>query len=217
MKTRLTELVFILDRSGSMGGLESDTVGGYNSMLDKQKNENGDVRVTTVLFDDRYELIHDRIDIGEIKPITQKEYFVRGCTALLDAIGNTINRISATQQNLSEEKKAEKVLFVIITDGLENASKEFSSRQIRDMITLQKEKNGWEFLFLGANMDAISVAANYGIKESYAVSFHSDSTGTLLNYMVVSNAITSLREGKNLDSHWKAKIEHDFESRKKSR
>lgn len=208
------ELVFILDRSGSMGGLESDTIGGYNSMMEKQKNgKTGKVNVTTVLFDDKYELLHDRIPIKEIKPITDKEYFVRGNTALLDAIGKTVSHIKSEQNKLEKEKKSEKVMFIIITDGMENASKEYTVKAVKEIIETQKNKEKWEFLFLGANIDAIGTAESYGIDSSRAVQYKSDSRGTINNYEVLEKAIENVREGKELDEKWKKEIEEDVKNR----
>ncbi|MBQ0060045.1 MAG: VWA domain-containing protein, partial [Lachnospiraceae bacterium] len=159
MQKNLTELVFILDRSGSMGGLEKDTIGGFNAMIERQKKQEGQVNVTTVLFDDKYDMIHDRIPINDLRPMTEDDYYVRGCTALLDAMGETIHRMGNTQKYLVEEKRAEKVIFVITTDGMENASRHYDRAQIKRMIERQKEKYGWEFIFLGANMDAVAEAA----------------------------------------------------------
>ncbi|MDA8226514.1 MAG: VWA domain-containing protein, partial [Desulfitobacterium hafniense] len=159
MKTNITELVFILDKSGSMSGLESDTIGGFNAMVSKQQKEPGEAIVTTVLFDDNYELLHDRISIKGIRPITEKEYYVGGCTALLDAIGKTIQKISNVQKQTSEDQRADKVVLVITTDGMENASREYTADSIKKMIERQKEKYDWEFIFLGANIDAIATAA----------------------------------------------------------
>ena len=193
MKTNKTELVFILDRSGSMGGLESDTIGGFNSMLAKQQAEPGECRITTVLFDHEYEVVHDRIDIKAVSPITDSEYFVRGNTALLDAVGKTINKIGGVQKNTAEEYRADKILFVITTDGMENASREYSYEKIKSMIENQKEKHGWEFIFLGANIDAVEVANRFGIAKNRAQNFHNDSEGIALNYAVVSEAVTSFR------------------------
>ena len=163
MKKGLTELVFIIDRSGSMGGLESDTIGGFNAMLKEQQAVEGEAVVTTVLFDDQYELLHDRIDIKAIAPLTSKDYTVRGYTALLDAVGKTINKIRQVQRHTAEEYRAEKVMFVIITDGYENASREYSAKQVKERIEHQKQKYGWEFVFLGANIDAVETAQHYGI------------------------------------------------------
>jgi uncharacterized protein YegL len=186
MNSNLTELVFILDRSGSMGGLEGDTIGGFNSMLAKQQAEPGECRITTVLFDNQYEVLHDRIDIKAVSPITEAEYFVRGQTALLDAVGTTINNIGGVQKNTVEEFRAGKVLFVVTTDGMENASREFGYEQIKRMVEHQKSKYNWEFIFLGANIDAVSVAGRFGIAPDRAQSFFNDSEGIALNYCFVS-------------------------------
>jgi len=215
MKKDLTELVFILDRSGSMSGLESDTIGGYNAMLKKQQQEAGEAVVTTVLFDDQYELLHDRINIKGIRPISIREYYVRGCTALLDAIGKTIQKIANVQQHTSEEERAEKVLFVITTDGMENASKEYSYKKIRSLVEKQQKKYGWEFIFLGANIDAIAAAADLGISADRSANYHADSAGTQLNYEAVSDAVSDLRKNRNIKASWKARIEEDFNQRRK--
>ena len=218
MKQNLTELVFLLDRSGSMQGLEGDTIGGFNSMLEKQKKEPGDVRVTTVLFDDKYELLHDRLDIHSMAPITEHEYYVRGCTALLDAIGRTIQKIANVQKHTAPEHRADKVLFVITTDGMENASRKYSYKQIHDMIEREKAEFGWEFLFLGANIDAIAVANRFGIDADRAVNYHADSLGTQLNYEVLSEAITQVRAcAAPLGADWKSRIETDFRNRNSAR
>ena len=216
MKTNQTELVFILDRSGSMGGLESDTVGGFNSMLTKQQAEPGECRITTVLFDNQYETLHDRIDLKAVSPITNKEYFVRGNTALLDAVGKTINKIGSVQKNTAEEYRAEKVLFVITTDGMENASREFSYDKIKSMIEHQKTKYGWEFIFLGANIDAVDVANRFGIDRNRAQNFHNDSEGIELNYSVLSETVSMFREAPAcapLADNWSAKIQANYKKR----
>ena len=215
MKNDLTELVFILDRSGSMAGLESDTIGGFNSMLDKQKLEPGDAIVTTVLFDDQYELLHDRIPIRGVSPMNDKQYFVRGCTALLDAIGKTIHKIGNVQKYTSEDERASRVLFVITTDGLENASREYSVTRIRDMIDRQQTRYRWEFLFLGANIDAIATAERFGIHRDRAVNFHSDSIGTQVYYDSINVVVSNVRAGNKLEKSWKENIERDFENRRK--
>lgn len=194
MKKNLTELVFILDRSGSMEGLEKDTIGGYNSLLEQQKKVEGECIITTVLFDNRYELLHDRIDIRATKPITGEEYYVGGSTALLDAIGMTINKIGTAQKNTAEDYRAEKVMFVIITDGEENSSRHYSISQVRKMIERQKELFGWEFIFLGANIDAVATADRFGISEDRAVDYVPDSEGTQLNYSVMSQTVASFRK-----------------------
>lgn len=214
MKKDLTELVFILDRSGSMGGLESDTIGGYNAMLNKQKAMAGEATITTVLFDDAYELLHDRINLKGVRPITDKEYYVRGTTALLDAIGKSIQKIVNVQKNTDEDEKAEKVLFVITTDGQENASREFTYNKIKSMIEHQKTKFGWDFIFLGANIDAVSEAEKFGIESSHAAQFHNDSAGIDLNYKMVSEAISELRMSKSISKNWKNKIDEDYQKRK---
>lgn len=215
MKKDLTELIFILDRSGSMGGLESDTIGGYNAMLKKQMEAEGSAYITTVLFDDEYELLHDRINLKGVKPITEKEYFVRGTTALLDAVGKSIQKIVNVQRNTSDDEKAEKVLFVITTDGLENASREYSYTKVRAMIEKQKSRYGWEFIFLGANIDAVSEAEKFGIDSSRAAQFHNDKDGIELNYKVVSEAICELRSSKRISRDWKNQIDADYDKRRK--
>jgi uncharacterized protein YegL len=214
MKSNGTELVFILDRSGSMSGLEADTIGGYNAMLAKQKNEEGEATVTTVLFNHDIDLLHDRIKIEGIAPITEREYEVGGTTALLDAIGSTIHKIGNVQKRTSEEERAGKVLFVITTDGMENASREYDYGKIKAMIEHQKVKYDWEFIFLGANIDAVATASKFGIQEDYAVTYHADSEGTQVNFQALNEAVTSFRKGQKIDRIWKENIEKDFESRK---
>lgn len=213
MKKGLTELVFILDKSGSMSGLEKDTIGGYNAMLKEQKSVIGECHITTVLFDNRYELLHDRIDMRAISPITEKEYKVGGTTALLDAIGKTINKIGNAQKHTAYEYRAEKVMFVIITDGEENSSLEYSSHKVKSQIENQKEKYGWEFIFLGANIDAVETASKFGISADRAQNFHADDEGIELNYTVMSKAITSLRESNAIPDDWNEKIRKDFKRR----
>lgn len=215
MKQNLSELVFILDKSGSMSGLEQDTIGGFNSMLEKQKQETGEAFVTTVLFDNNYEILHDRLSIKNIKPITRKEYYVGGSTALLDAIGVTINNIGKALSDINEGERPEKVMFVIITDGMENSSHEFNHKMIKNMIEHQKSKYSWDFIFLGANIDAVETASNFGINADRAVNFISDSKGTELNYKVLSEAVSSYRKGKTVDENWKLEIEKDFNMRGK--
>lgn len=213
MKKDLVELVFILDRSGSMSGLEDDTIGGYNAMLEKQKKEPGEAIITTVLFDDKYELLHDRINLRGIGPITDKEYYVRGSTALLDAIGRTINKIGNAQKHTMEEERAERVLFVITTDGMENASREFTYEKVRKMIEHQKNKYGWEFIFLGANIDAIAIAERFGISKDRATNYNADSEGTLLNYEVISETVSCIRANRKISDNWKERIDEDFKNR----
>ena len=216
MKKNVTELVFILDRSGSMAGLEADTISGFNAMLAKQQKAEGEAIVTTVLFDHQYELLHDRINVKGISPMTDEDYEVRGTTALLDAIGFTIQKIVNVQKKTSEEERAEKVLFVITTDGMENASHEFTADKIKKMVQHQKEKYGWEFLFLGANIDAVTTAAKFGIEEDFAVDYHSDEVGTQLNYEAVNEAVSNLRSGKKIERNWKEGIERDYSRRSKN-
>ncbi len=193
MKKNLTELVFILDKSGSMGGLEKDTIGGYNSMLEQQRKVEGECIITTVLFDNHYELLHDRIDLRAVKPITDKEYFVGGSTALLDAIGQSVDKIGTAQKNTAEDYRAEKVMFVIITDGEENASRRYSAAQVKSMIARQKERFGWEFIFLGANIDAVETAGRFGIDADRAVDYVPDSEGTELNFRMMSQTVAAFR------------------------
>ncbi len=210
MRKGLTELVFILDRSGSMSGLESDTIGGFNGMLEKQKEQEGEANVTTVLFDDRYELIHDRFPIQAVRPLTGQEYYVRGATALLDAIGKTIHKLGNIQKYLPDELRAEKVIFVIITDGMENASRTYGYNQVRRMIERQKERYGWEFLFLGANMDAVSVAERVGICADRAVRYRNDGSGVRKNYVAVERVVREMRGSERMadvDDSWKSEIE----------
>jgi uncharacterized protein YegL len=214
MKKNLTELVFILDRSGSMSGLEPDTIGGFNAMIEEQKAAPGEALVSTVLFDNESVVIHDRVNVKEIKPMTDKEYTVRGCTALLDAIGSAIHHIGNIHKYAREEDVPEHTMFVITTDGMENASHHYDSKHVKKMIERQKRKYGWEFLFLGANIDAVETARNIGIAKDRAVNYHSDSKGTLLNYQVVGSAIASVRCGADMADDWMAPIEADFKARK---
>ena len=214
MKQGLTELVFILDRSGSMHGLENDTIGGFNAMIDKQKKAVGEAYVSTVLFDNESTVIHDRVNIRHIAPMTREQYSVRGCTALLDAIGGAIHHIGNVHKYAREEDRPERTLFVITTDGMENASRRYTAAQIKQKIERQKSKYGWEFLFLGANIDAVETARHFGIDHTRAVSYRSDHEGTLLNYDVISEAVTALRQEACLPGDWKARIEEDMERRR---
>ena len=215
MKKNLTELVFILDRSGSMQGLERDTIGGFNAMLEKQKKQPGEAFVSTVLFDDETQVLHDRLRLNKVKPITEKDYYVRGCTALLDAVGGAIHHIGTIHKYARPEDVPAHTLFVITTDGMENASRRYAARQVKEMIRRQKEKYGWEFLFLGANIDAVETAGRLGICPDRAVNYHSDSTGTRLNYQVVGQAVAAVRGNVPLNEHWKDAIEADFRKRKR--
>ena len=215
MNKGLTELIFILDRSGSMSWLESDTIGGFNSVLSKQQKEEGSANITTVLFDDQYELLHDSYDISKIAKISEKDYFVRGTTALLDAIGKTIHKIGNAQKYASDEERAEKVMFVIITDGMENASREYSYDKVRKLIERQKKKYDWEFIFLGANIDAVETAGRFGISEDRAANYHADGNGTMLNYQVISSTVSMVRSKRSIDHDWKERIDSDYKTRKK--
>lgn len=214
MKKNLTEIVFILDRSGSMAGLEKDTIGGFNSMINRQKTAPGEAIISTILFDSETQVIHDRVNLKNIAPMTEKDYFVRGCTALLDAIGGAIHHIGNVHKYAREEDRPEKTLFIITTDGMENASRKYSSDRVKQMIERQKSKYGWEFLFLGANIDAVETAGHFGIQADRAVNYHSDKQGTALNYEVLSDAITSVRASRPLQSNWKQRIDEDYESRR---
>jgi len=213
MKKGLTELVFILDKSGSMCGLEKDTIGGYNSMLEKQKAVASEALITTVLFDNDYELLHDRIDIRAVCPITEKEYSVGGTTALFDAIGRTIHKIGNAQKNTAADFRADKVMFVIITDGEENSSHEYSANRIKQMIIQQKERYAWEFIFLGANIDAVETAGRFGIAPDRAQNYHADSEGVKLNFLVMSEAVAAFRENSSLREGWNDEIEKDYKRR----
>jgi uncharacterized protein YegL len=215
MKQGLTELIFILDKSGSMSGLESDTIGGFNSMLEKQKAEEGDAIVTTVLFDNNYELLHDRIDIKALSPITDKEYQVGGNTALIDAIGKTIRKIRKAQKPIAEDYKPEKTLFVIITDGMENASREYSAERVKKRIERQKDKCGWEFIFLGANIDAVETARHFGINAANAQNYHADGMGLSTGYASISQAVSMFRGTGVVGGAWRDNLAKDFNNRKK--
>ncbi len=215
MRKNLTELVFILDRSGSMSGLESDTIGGFNSMIAKQKKEEGEALISTVLFDNFSEVVHDRVAVRDIRPMTDKDYTVRGCTALLDAIGDAIRHIGNIHKYARAEDVPEHTLFVITTDGMENASRHYDSDKVKKMIERQKEKYGWEFLFLGANIDAVETAGRFGISQDRAVNYHSDSQGTQLNYQVVSEAISAVRCSAPLGADWKKRIDEDYKARRR--
>ena len=221
MRKNLTEIVFILDRSGSMCGLERDTIGGYNSLIEKQKQEEGEVIVSTVLFDDRCEVLHDRKNLNQIKPLTDKDYYVRGCTALLDAVGGAIHHIGNVHKYAREEDRPEKTLFIITTDGMENSSRCYTYKKVKHMVERQKEKFGWEFLFLGANIDAAAEAERFGIRRDRAVDYHADQEGTAVNYRALSRAVSSVRKCVSAESieealcEWDADIRVDYKRRKR--
>ena len=214
MKKNLTEIVFILDRSGSMSGLEGNTIGGFNSLIRKQCAEEGEALISTVLFDNFSEVIHDRVPLDQVPELTDKEYYVRGCTALLDAVGGAVHHISNVHKYAREEDRPERTLFVITTDGMENASRRYSYDEVRRMIERQKEKYGWEFLFLGANIDAAKEAARFGIQEDYAVTYNCDEEGTALNYEVLADACCDVRAARPIQAGWKHRIDEDFRKRK---
>ena len=219
MKKGLTEIVFILDRSGSMSGLEKDTIGGYNSLIKKQKKEEGEAYISTVLFDDRTEVLHDRVGLDKIKPMTEEEYYVRGCTALLDAVGGAIHHIGNVHKYAREEDRPEKTLFIITTDGQENSSRMYTYEKVKRMVERQKEKYGWEFLFLGANIDAVEEAGRFGIKPERAVNYECDEIGTAVNYRALNKAVSRVRNcaanemDKALAADWKEEIEADYNKR----
>lgn len=215
MRKDKTELIFILDKSGSMAGLEQDTIGGFNALIEKQRKLSGDVRVTTVLFNQAYELLHDRIPLAGVSPLTETEYAVGGTTALLDAIGFAIQKAANAQKGAGEDQRADRIMFVITTDGMENASCEYDYKKVQEMIGKMKGRSDWEFIFLGANIDAIATAKKFGVKEEFAVNYHADAEGTELNFNVLSEAVSSFRTGKSIDPSWKKEIERDFSSRMK--
>ena len=213
MKNNLTELVFILDRSGSMCGLEKDTIGGFNSMMERQKNEKGEAYVITSLFNKETEVVYTRVQLCQDRDLAEEQYYVRGCTALLDAVGGAIHHIVNVHKYARKEDIPGKTLFIITTDGMENASRKYSYERVRKMIQHEKEKYGWEFLFLGANIDAAAEAKRFGIDESRAANYHCDEEGTALNYEVISEAITSVRACATLNADWKDRIDADYKRR----
>lgn len=213
MRKNLTEVVFILDRSGSMSGLETDTIGGFNSMIQKQKMEAGQALISTVLFNNYSKVLYDRADVQKIPQMTEADYFVHGCTALLDAIGGAIHHIGNVHKYARPEDVPEHTIFIIMTDGMENASHIYSSDKVKQMIERQKEKYGWEFLFLGANIDAIETAGHFGINVDKAANYQCDGEGTALNYEVLNDAISAVRCNAALDSNWKKRIDKDYEKR----
>ena len=211
MKKNLTEIVFILDRSGSMAGLEGDTIGGFNAMIDKQRRQEGEAYISTVLFNSRSQVIHDRVPLDRVPKLTEEDYYVRGCTALLDAVGGAVRHIGNIHKYARQEDVPEKTIFVITTDGMENASRQYSYDEVRDMIEQRKADNGWEFLFLGANIDAAREAARFGIKADRAANYHADSQGTGVIYESVSEALGYMRACPTpMDASWKDAIDEDY-------
>ena len=213
MRSNSTELVFILDRGGSMAGLKSDTIGGFNYNLKKQQKVEGVANVTTVLFDDRYELLHNRQPIREVRPLTSEDYQARGTTALLDAMGKTIEKMIQVQKKTKPEHKADKVLFVIITDGYENASREYTGRSVQEMVRRQQEKYGWEFIFLGANIDSIATASMLGFRSDRIADFHPDAKGMQINYEEIEKVVDSYRKSGRINENWNCHISEDFRNR----
>ena len=213
-KNNITELVFILDKSGSMHGLESDTVGGYNSVMEKQKKEDGECYVTTVFFNSESETVHDRVKLSEIKPLKESDYTVGGCTALIDAIGDAVTRIETIHKYIRKEDVPDHTMFVIMTDGLENASHKFDSKTVKKLIEKHKEKDGWEFLFIGANIDSVETAKNFGIERERAVNYHADKKGTGVVYGAVAEAICCMRKEACVSPEWSKSISEDYEKRK---
>ena len=214
MRKDLTELVFILDRSGSMHGMESDTIGGFNAMIEKQKAEPGEALVSTVLFDNRSEVIHDRLPLDKVPAMTRKEYYVRGCTALLDAVGSAVHHIGNVHKYAREEDRPARTLFVITTDGMENASRRYDYHRVKEMIERQKERHDWEFVFLGANIDAAKEAARFGIDADRAANYHADRRGTGVVYEAMNQLVSCCRAERPLDSNWRSGIDADYDSRR---
>ncbi len=216
MKNNITEIVFILDRSGSMAGLEGDTIGSFNAMIEKQKKEEGECYVSTVLFDNVSEVLYDRVKLSEIQPMTDKDYSVRGCTALIDAIGGAIHHIGNIHKYARKEDVPQNTIFVIITDGMENASHKYDADQVRNMISRQQEKYGWEFLFIGANIDAVNTAEHYGIRSDRAVDYNADKEGTKVVYDTVGAAISYMRCKQSIQADWSELIKKDYKKRNKN-
>ena len=215
MKNNITELVFILDRSGSMSGLEADTIGGFNSLIEKQRKQDGECYVSTILFDNDSQVLHDRVRLADVKPMTDRDYTVRGCTALLDAIGGAIRHIAHIHKYARPEDVPEHTVFVITTDGMENASRHYDADRVKRMIEHEKEKYGWEFLFLAANIDAVSTARRFGISEDRAVNYHADRQGTEIIYDTVAEAVCSVRAARPLSAGWSERINKDYNGRRK--
>ena len=214
IKNNVTELVFILDRSGSMAGLESDTIGGFNALIEKQRKQSGECYVSTVLFDNESEVIHDRVKLADVKPLTDRDYYVRGCTALIDAIGGAIHHVRTIHRYARPEDVPEHTMFVITTDGMENASRKYVCDEVKKMVEQQKEQHGWEFLFIGANIDSVETARHFGIGADRAVNYHADKQGTAVLYDTVAETVCSVRAHAPLGASWSKRISDDYESRK---
>jgi uncharacterized protein YegL len=213
-KNNITELVFILDRSGSMSGLEADTIGGFNSLIEKQKKQPGQCYVTTILFDNVTEVVHDRVELSQVQPMTDQDYTVRGCTALLDAVGSAIHHISQIHHYARPEDVPEHTMFVITTDGMENASHRYDGARVKQMVEHEKEKYGWEFLFLGANIDAVGTASRFGIGADRAVNYRADAQGTQVIYDTVADTVCQMRASAPISAEWSAKIKKDFQRKR---
>ena len=213
MKNNITELVFILDRSGSMSGLEGDTIGGFNSLIEKQRRQDGECYVSTVLFDNVSEVLHDRVRLSEIRKMTEDDYTVRGCTALIDAIGSAIHHIATIHKYARREDVPEHTMFVIMTDGMENASRKYSSREVKRMIEKEKKKYGWEFLFIGANIDSVETAGHFGIGADRSANYHADGKGTAVVFEAVADTVSCMRKSRPITADWSRKINEDYNSR----
>lgn len=211
----LTELVFIIDKSGSMAGLEGDTIGSFNAMIERQKAQEGECYVSTVFFSNFSHVIHDRIKLGDVRPLTAKDYQVGGGTALIDAIGGAIHHIGNIHKYARREDVPEKTIFIIATDGMENASRNYTSDKVKAMIERQKEKYGWEFIFIGANIDAVETAGRFGISPERAVNYNADSKGTQVLYQAVSDAVCFVRSKAPLTDNWRKDIDADYQKRKR--
>lgn len=210
-----TEIVFILDRSGSMAGLESDTIGGFNALIEKQKRQGSAARISLILFDDQTDIVLDRVPIMQVGALSEDEYYVRGCTALLDAVGKSVTHISGLHQSMKKENRPEKTLFIITTDGMENSSQEYSLSQVKNLIEKQKERYHWEFLFLGANIDAIKTADSMGIRANRSANFHADEKGLMKKFKAIDSAISKIQSVEELDDDWAAELNADYDQRKK--
>ena len=213
MKNNITELVFILDRSGSMSGLEGDTIGGFNSLIEKQRRQDGECYVSTVLFDNVSEVLHDRVRLSEIRKMTEDDYTVRGCTALIDAIGSAIHHIATIHKYARREDVPEHTMFVIMTDGMENASRKYASREVKRMIEKEKKKYGWEFLFIGANIDSVETAGHFGIGADRSANYHADGKGTAVVFEAVADTVSCMRKSRPITADWSGKINEDYNSR----